>query len=164
MEAVTISTPEQRAHLDAINRHLRSLEEKLHNDILEIWQHLNQAIESGMDVFHKYLITGQPIFMLDPEDIPDEICDKFTDLDDCIIEVVFEGTDKRRIQQDYEHCSRYDRPYFEHPEDYPENYFPRCRSFEDLIRSNLIMGQFSIEDLMYVKVDDLSTCINIHIM
>lgn len=163
MATFTTYTPEQKAHLDAINRHLSSLEEKLHKNMLEICQHLTQSIETGMEVYRTFVITGQIIIEPDSESIPDEISDKFIYLDDCIIEIAGEKTDIRRFQQDYERRSRYDWHYFKHPEDYPENCYPQCRSFDLLIRDNLTEGKFSIEDLMHVTSDDICTYIKIHI-
>lgn len=161
MEAVTTYPPEQLAHLDAINRKLRSLEEKLHNDMLEIWRHLTQAIENGMEVYRTFVIDGQILLEPDMDNVPQDVLARIEKHLGYTVNSYSEGWTEEDILKDYEYQSRFDWRYFEHPGEYPADYFPKCRTFEYLIEHCLMHNELTIDDLMYLKPDDIFSYIEI---
>ena len=157
----TTYTHEQQAHLEAINRRLRSLEEKLHKDMLEIWRHLTQAIENGMEVYNTFVVDGQILLAPDMDNVPQDVLDRIEKHSGYSVNFYSEAMNESEIIKDYEYQSKFDWRYFKYPEEYPVDYIPTCRTFSYLIEHCLIHDEFTIEDLMYLKPDDIFSYIEI---
>ncbi len=147
-----------------LNERFRELEEELFEKVLKITNHLRQSIANGMVEYRNFDIDGQ-IYIEPDDDVPDDVMDRFMDLQRREYSVAFASEDKddQWYYDFWEHTRKFDFKYFDHPENYPEDYSPLTRAYENILIDALIHDRLKESDLMYIKPGNINSNIVIHI-
>lgn len=147
-----------------LNERFRELEEELFEKVLKITHHLRQAIKDGMDEYRSFCIDGQ-IFIEPDDDVPDDVMDRFMELQRHEYTVVFSSDDDndQSYHEIWDHIRKFDFKYFDHPEKYPEDYSPMTRAYEKFLLQAILDDKIKESDLMYIKPENIHSEIIIHI-
>ena len=150
-------------HLYTLNERMRVVEEETLDKVEKITRHLIECIGNGMDEYRTFNIDGYVVIEPCSDDVPDEILNKFLDLDRHHVVIAGEVFDQEKFNEHREHLRHYDYRYFANPEEYPEGYIPMTRAYDQLVISAMAQDKITEEDLLFVKPEDIQSYIVISI-
>ncbi len=148
-----------------LNERFRELEEELFEKVLKISHHLRQAIKDGMDEYRSFNVDGQIFIEPDDDDVPEDVMDRFTELErhDYFVAFSSDKDDDRWYHEFWEHTRKFDFKYFDNPEKYPEDYSPITRAYDHLLLDSILYDKIKESDLNYIKPEDIKWGIVINI-
>lgn len=147
-----------------LNERLREVENELLDKLEKITKHLLHAIKyEGMSEYKTFVAMGRIFIQTEDGNIPDDVYDRLNDMPSYMITVTNESFNSKDYEEFKDYIRHYDLYYFRHPEGYPDNYSPDTKTWDRMIMGAIIDHYITMDDLMYLKPEDIMSYIDIKI-